>query len=270
MRIGLLCEEDELPVEPLGYFHYRGDKYPHWGNPRGRNKTVDYEVGKFNRFAKLGVIADEIESMLIENLNNDFDSVDGKCSYACLLMMIHGIRVGNEDSAEGYESGLEHMGNVGELVQTYGVTTLLNKHIKVVDDIIHLHFLGKTQVEHHIKIADENLVKFGKMYLHGHEQEKWIGIEYGELFDFIKINIGDAFIPKDLRTFCANINAWNVVNMYLRKAKRDTKTEVNEEIKRITEIVASRLGNTPSITKSNYIDNRMFDWFKAKRLKADE
>lgn len=224
-----------------------------------------YDIGKFNRYAKIGLIADDLVEQFKSAVRADWESLDARSSFACLIMMQYGIRVGNEDSAIGHKSGLKH--TESEFVQTFGTTTLLNKHVDISKDKINLHFIGKTEVEHNIDIDDSFVVKYARLY-HRPEQleEKWLGIDYDALFKFIKNNVGGSFIPKDFRTFCANVTAWKAIKRFLDKPKRKTKTEANKEIRQVTEIVASRLGNTPSISKSNYIDRRMLDWFKVQRL----
>jgi len=267
MKISIITETtgDLEYTEPEGYFSYEDNEYPYWGNPAGRSKTIEYEVGKFNRYAKMGAMADELINRLKDNVRNDWKGLNGRCSFASLVMMKYGIRIGNEDSAMGYESGLEE--TEGEFVQTYGTTTLLNKHIKVDESGIVLDFLGKTQVKQHITIDDPFVVEYAKRYADPNLPEnKWLGIDYDMLFKFVKNEVGDTFVPKDFRTFCANVTGWTTIKSFLGKPKKKTRTEANDEIKIVVESVAGKLGNTPGISKRNYIDSRMLDWFKNERL----
>lgn len=267
MKISIITEttEDLEFNEPNGDFVYQNRKYPYWGNPSGRSRTIEYETGKFNRYAKMGLIADELLGEFRSTVESDPKSLDGRCSFACIVMMNYGIRIGNEDSAMGHESGLEHTEN--QFVQTYGTTTLLNKHVKMSDGNINLDFVGKTEVEQSVDINDPFIIKHAQIYYQqDRPDDKWIGIDYDTLFDFVKNEVGDSFVPKDFRTFCANTTAWRAIEQFLGRDKVETKTEANEEIKKITEIVAEQLGNTPGISKRNYIDSRMLDWFKAQRV----
>ncbi|MDP1712206.1 MAG: hypothetical protein Q8K86_07095 [Candidatus Nanopelagicaceae bacterium] len=254
-------------TKPLGKFTYLDNEYSYWGNPQGRSRTVEYNKGKFNRYAKLGSYADEVLKRLHEVVKNDHESVDGRCAFASLLMMLYGVRIGNEGSAEGYASGLEK--NKGEIVNTYGTTTLLNKHVSFSDDAMTLDFIGKEQVEHNITITGGFFTRYGKLYHDpSNPDEKWLKIDYDLLFDFIKANVGKQFVPKDLRTFCANITAWNYMKDYLEKPKVDTRTDAKAEVREIVEKTAKRLGNTVGVARSAYLDNRMLDWFIDQRHKA--
>jgi len=254
--------------EPQVHFNYRGNEYPSWGNLSGKYRTSDYDQGKFNRYAKIGDMADQLESSFQHIVETNAGSVDGRCAYAALLMMNYGVRIGNEDSAEGYVSSMKQ--SKGQMVQTYGTTTLCNKHISFEGNKMDLHFLGKEQVENYVSIDDPFLVKHGHRFLRNAPDERWLGIDYDMMFDFVKRNVGQGFVPKDFRTFCANVTAWNVIKEKLDTPKPGMKSEVNAEVADIVEVVSARLNNTPGIAKRNYIDNRMLDWFKHQRFDYSE
>jgi DNA topoisomerase-1 len=248
-------------------FVYLNNEYPYWGNPRGRNKTVEYDKGKFNRYAKLGSYADEIIEELQAIIEKGHNTDDGRCAFASLLMMLYGVRIGNEGSAEGYVSGLKK--NEGEIVHTYGTTTLLNRHISFPTGAMMLDFLGKEQVAHNIIVVNDFLKRYGKLYHDpNNPDEKWLKIDYATLFKFIKRNIGEQFIPKDLRTFCANISAWNYMKKILDKPLVDTKTNAKAEVREIVEKTAKRLGNTVGICRRAYLDHRMLNWFIDQRYES--
>ena len=213
-------------------------------------------------------MADAIIARFHEYVKRDPKSILSRCAYAAVMMMEYGVRVGNEDSAEGYLSGKED--NKGEMVQTYGTTTLLNRHVKIHNNELSLDFLGKEQVEHSILIDDPFLVKYGRAYISQNPEDKWLGINYEVMFDFVKSEIGDAFVPKDLRTFCANTTAWNAMQPYLERPKQEMKSDAKKEIADIIEIVAARLGNTPGVSRARYVDHRMLDWFLAQRFQETE
>jgi len=267
----LLLNEADDDVEVPGpnfWFRYKGKKYPAWSSPKGRMKTVDYDLSKFNRYAKIGDRANELLSELKSIIKNKPKSIEARSAYAALLMMEHGIRTGNESSAEGYMSGLEE--NEGELVKTFGVSTLLPKHVEIKDGNLELNFLGKTQVEHRIKVLDPFMVKYGRFYLkHKNKFKTWLGIDYYELYKFIRNQVGEGFVPKDFRTFRGNTAAWDWIEPKLGR-KVETKTDANEVITQMVEHAASVLGNTPSVCRSSYLDSRMLDWIKDELIEEPE
>lgn len=260
-----IFEGIEDAIENSGFFSFSGEEFPYWGSPQGRTSTVNYNNGKFNRYAKLGEMADELINDFVVQIKTDPDSVEARCSYAALIMMLYGIRIGNEDSAEGYESGLEK--NKGEMVQTFGTTTLQNRHIEFSDSEMRLDFLGKEQVSHSFVISKPFLVAVGKHYHDsGAPNDPWLGIDYGTLFKFVKLNVGSRFVPKDFRTFCGNITGWRAMQAYLKRPTCDKVSDAKKELKEIVLTVAARLGNTPNIAKRNYLDGRMLDWFVSQRF----
>lgn len=256
-----ICAAGEVPA---GSFIYNKKEYPVWSGFEGHYHTGDPGLSKWNRYAKLGQIADKIVAKFKAMIQNQPMSKEAHMAYACLLMLQSGIRVGNEDSAEGYESRLPD--TLGQTVQTYGVTTLKPEHVSIQDNALVLHFLGKKQVEQSIKIEDPFLVSFGEDYLDAavDAQPTWLGIDLGDLTRFIKLNFGEQFVPKDLRTFKANVTAFDLMRPYLDE-KPVEKKDAKDEVKMLVAGVAEALGNTPAVAKSAYLDERMLTWFANKR-----
>lgn len=264
----LILEEDDDFNEPVDHFQYYGLKYPVWSTFTASSRPEDYEKGKFNRYAKIGQMAEELERDFIRTITLEPRSLAARCAYACLTMMRYGIRIGNEGSAEGYVSGMKK--SKGELVHTYGLTTLLNKHVMFGSKVMLLDFLGKEQVKHKIKVREPFLIDVGKNYWNRKDPNgKWLQLEYEQLFDYVHEHVGKSFVPKDFRTFCANTTGWRVITRFLDQPKREKKSDANKEIATVVWCVSRRLGNTPGIAKKNYLDHRMIDWFKAQRVKGD-
>ena len=256
---------------PISSFTYQGKEYPVFSSFEGHYKPSDSVAGKQNRFAKLGKMADLVVKELRRVVEDDPLSMEGRLAFACLLMLLTGIRVGNESSAEGYASNLPN--NPGEMVQTFGVTTLRPEHIQAEDDILKLDFLGKKQVAQNIKVTDPLLLDTGKLYLNDKVDpfassettaDTWIGIALKDLVSYIKRTFGEQMIPKDLRAFFANTRFVDLVRDQLNMDKVD-KGAAKEELKAAIAGVAEGLGNTPAVTKSAYLDSRMLDWYLSQR-----
>ena len=265
-----LCKA-ELITEPISYFSYQGKEYPVFSSFEGHYKPSDSVAGKQNRFAKLGKMADSAVKELREVVASAPLSLEGRLAFACLLMLLTGIRVGNEDSAEGYTSNL--VDNAGEVVHTFGVTTLKPEHVQVDGDSLKLDFLGKKQVAQNIQVTDPLLVDTGKLYVNAKvdpfassetHADTWIGVTLQDLVGYIKRLFGDQMIPKDLRTFRANTLFMDLVRERLN-LDPVAKAFAKEELKTAIAGVAEGLGNTPGVTKSAYLDSRMLDWYLSQR-----
>jgi DNA topoisomerase IB len=246
-----------------------------FGNPNGHYKSGDRIVSKFNRTAKLAQNYNELISKFKSFIVSGTKSKRKNCAYACLLMFYSGIRVGNEASAEGYTTKVK--GLEGQQVQTFGLTTLKPEHVMFeeicdADDdtrvykTMYLDFVGKKSVKQYITISDPFLIEWGEFfYKQNKEKETWLDISSYEITKFVKKYIGRKFVPKDLRTVKANLEAYKIHRDILTRPLPQKKSEVNKETKEIVERTSEYLGNTPQICKRAYIDNRLLNYHIKQR-----
>jgi DNA topoisomerase IB len=174
------------------------------------------------------------------------------------MMIESGIRVGNEDSADGYVSKAKK--TEGQVLKTYGLTTLLHEHISFPKPgTMLLSFIGKKSVQHDISIVDPVLVKVGRQF-YDLNQARWLSLPNGtEIVDkdvnnFIRKSISSGFTAKDFRAFKANIEAARFSLRILDSPAQSKKKEINEEIKQIVLEVSKILGNGPGIARRSYIN----------------
>lgn len=211
---------------------------------------------KFKRAVKLAYKFDKLSEKLdgiIERGNHYTDNA--RMALALKLMMYTGIRVGNEDSAEGYMTKPHPNSKVEpKFVKTYGLTTLLREHIIVGPRKVFLSFIGKKQIENSFKLTGL-LAKQVKQVLKC-DLDTVFDITPYELTKFIKVHVGKNFTPKDFRTMKANMLAWEKAEeIMLRKDTPTTKKGIRAELKELYEYVSEGLNNTPSVCKKSYIDD---------------
>lgn len=240
------------------------------GNPGGKFTGKDKEVAKFNRVAKIKKIYPEIDSKLRKFCEVESLTERKACAFAVLMMIESGIRVGNEESAEGYVSKAPKTKD--QVLKTYGLTTLLRSHISfnnfadsktfqfpAVSTMV-LDFIGKKSVRHRIEITDQFLIKIGLDFAlrisEDSNDDSWLGgITDKKVNEFIRKSIGAGFSAKDFRTFRANVEAARLVKKVQKTKLTDAKKKtVIEEIKKIVSEVAEILGNTPGIARKAYIN----------------
>lgn len=255
------------------------------GNENGRLKTSD-KTGKFNRVAKIQKLYPEINEKLRSFCSIERNTERKACAYAVLMMIETGIRIGNEDSSNGYVSKAKK--TEGQTLYTYGLTTLLKEHVSFIKNVCSncntpdvcrkissalscdfkftgnsmiLKFIGKKSVAHEIIIKDDFLIKVGLEFYNA-GSDRWLNYDdQQEVTDdlvakFIKKSIGHGFSPKDFRAFRANVEAARLSEKILKEESKELKTKklVNQEIKRIVTDVSHVLGNTPGIAKKAYIN----------------
>ena len=155
------------------------------------------------------------------------------------------IRVGNEEYAKTNHS--------------FGLTTLLDKHVQIKGSTAHFTFRGKSGVYHAIDVHDRRLVRIIRKChdLPGHELFQFVD-EDGttHLIDSAAVNAylheiaGDEFTAKDFRTWAGTVLAAEALqNCEACEAVRQRKRNIVAAV----EATASRLGNTVAVCRKCYI-----------------
>ena len=161
------------------------------------------------------------------------------------------FRVGNERYAK------EH--------QTYGITTLRSKHTNVTSNTITFDFVGKSGKRHVKKIKDSKIARIIKRLdeLPGHEIFRYQDNEgvmhdlhSSDVNEYVKKHMGDEFTAKDFRTWGGTLLATSEVLADTLKEDA-SQTARKRAAAKIVKRVAKRLGNTPAVARSSYIDPRV-------------
>jgi DNA topoisomerase I len=208
---------------------------------------------KYNRAAKLAARFDVLNTKMAEMLERCGMSIQGQCALSVLMLLHSGIRVGNEDSAEGYMTNPHPNAKdqTPKFVQTYGLTTLLKEHVLLDGITTYLNFVGKKSVENEFEILNHRIT-FGLRQLmnEGHGTRVFNISDY-ELNKFIKSEIGEQFSAKDFRCMRANLYASEFIDTEMTSYNK--KGEFKRDLKRLYEHVAAKLNNTPGVCKRSYV-----------------
>jgi DNA topoisomerase IB len=226
-----------------------------YGKKRGSNKN------KFNRVNKLASKYNELHAKFMGMAERGFSSCTEsyRCSVAVLLMMETGIRIGNENSAEGYHT-VPHphaKSQESKFVKTYGLTTLTREHVSILSRLnVWFDFVGKKQVENRFHVPsnlNKYIIDLYTCECHKVSDYTLFGITDYQLTKFIKKYVGSEFTPKDFRTLRANIYAFEFAR-YSVPLFPSTKKQQKADIKSVCEHVSKLLNNTPSVCKTSYIN----------------
>lgn len=192
------------------------------------------------KFSRASIIAKNAKK-LVRQFDALIDGENNQCALVLKLMMFTGMRVGNIESATGYMTKSKF--KPSEFRQTFGVTTLEQKHITVVGNEITFDFLGKKGVQQHITVKNAKLAAQVQRQLNGGQQ--FVTVTDDNVRSFVKRTLGETFCVKDFRTMYANaVATCEVLN--------------GSKITEVCKCVAARLGNTPAITRKAYIDPKIF------------
>ena len=160
------------------------------------------------------------------------------------LMDLTFLRVGNEEYARHNNS--------------YGLTTLKDKHATVRGRTIRFCFRGKSGKEHEIELADERLAKIvkGCQDIPGQELFQYYGedgqrrsITSRDVNEYLREAAGAECTARDFRTWAGTVLAMQA----LQEIGFSDNGRMKKNMTRAVERVASRLGNTPGVCRKCYI-----------------
>jgi DNA topoisomerase I len=168
------------------------------------------------------------------------------------------IRVGNDDYARQNES--------------YGLTTLRNKHVKVEGTQLRFQFKGKSGKMWKLQIKDRRVAKIvkGCQDLPGQELFAYVDDE-GQPRDVTSADVnaylreitGSDITAKDFRTWAGTVMAALALQEFERF---DTKAAQKKNLKAAIERVAARLGNTPTICRKCYVHPEILNSYAEGQL----
>ena len=149
-------------------------------------------------------------------------------------------RVGNSEYARHNES--------------FGLTTLRNRHVRVSRERIELDFRAKSGIQHHSVVTDRKLARIIKNCrdLAGSELFQYLdedgtrhSIDSGDVNDYLREVSGREITAKDFRT-------WAATNLAVLAAlELNEKNRTRKGTLQVIKQVAEQLGNTPSVCRKS-------------------
>jgi DNA topoisomerase-1 len=161
------------------------------------------------------------------------------------------IRVGNEEYARENRS--------------FGLTTLMNRHVNIDGSEIRFRFRGKSGKAHYISIRDRRLARIVQrcQEIPGQELFQYVDedgethmVGSDEVNEYIREVSGQDFTAKDFRTWAGTVLAAWALEAF---EEFDSEAQAKHNIVRAIEAVAERLGNTPAICRKCYVHPAIID-----------
>jgi DNA topoisomerase I len=168
------------------------------------------------------------------------------------------IRVGNDEYARDNDS--------------YGLTTMRNKHVRVSRSTLRFRFKGKGGKSHDIAFNDVRLARIVRRCqdLPGHELFGYVGddgkvqdIGSSDVNDYLREVTGQDFTAKSFRTWAATVLA---ACAFQEMPDCKSKTQAKRNVSKAVEAVAGLLGNTPTICRKSYIHPAIVDAYSEGTL----
>jgi DNA topoisomerase I len=161
------------------------------------------------------------------------------------------VRVGNDEYAKTNKS--------------YGLTTLLERHVRVDGSTVRFRFRGKSGRTHDVDVRDRRLANIVRKLVEipGQDLFEYIddegqahAVRSQDVNDYLREISGGDFSAKDFRTLAATVLcAATLADFEASK----TQKEARDNVAAVVSAVAERLGNTPTVCKKAYIHPLLID-----------
>jgi DNA topoisomerase-1 len=205
------------------------------------------EIANLAKFARLGAFGQALPALrqtIARRLRGRELTRERMLAGIVALLDATAIRIGNEEYVAQNNS--------------YGLTTLRDRHVTVSPHAVELRFSGKGGLKKQVAIVEKGLVRLIKQaravpglrlfqYVEG---DKRRALTAADVNDYLAQVTGEPFTAKDFRTWKAS--ALVACKLYeFRDLER--KSERRRIIKAVIEDAAAALGNTPTICRQYYI-----------------
>ena len=168
------------------------------------------------------------------------------------------IRVGNDDYAKQNNS--------------YGLTTLNNRHVSVNGNEVRFRFTGKSGKQWSLRVRDRRIAKIIKACqdLPGQELLQYVDeagscqdVTSSDVNDYLKEITGKDITAKDFRTWAGTVLAAMALN---ELESFDSAAQAKRHLRTAIEKVAGKLGNTPTICRKCYVHPEVLNSYMDGKL----
>ncbi len=179
------------------------------------------------------------------------------------------IRIGNEEYARENQS--------------FGLTTMRNRHVDVKGAKLSFSFRGKSGVKHEIDVNDRRLANIIRklqdlpgqdIFQYEEETAEVRNVTSQDVNDYLREITGEEFTAKDFRTWAGTVLTAMALGA---QGPVENKTQAKKNIKDAIAAVAKILGNTPTVCRKcyvhpvvldSYLDGDMIEGLKQKTEEA--
>lgn len=168
------------------------------------------------------------------------------------LLETTAIRIGNDEYAKENNS--------------FGLTTLRNKHVRVKGATVRFSFRGKSGIRHAIDLQDRRLARIVRQCqdLPGQQLFEYVdddgqtrAVDSADVNEYIREISGEEFSAKDFRTWVGTVTCAMLLSECVEPdlPQAERKSRVTSVVKD----VARRLGNTPAVCRKCYVHPAVLD-----------
>ena len=202
-------------------------------------------LAKFNRMTAFAEALPTIRTQVAQDLKESCLSQQKVLAIVVRLLEETLIRIGNPEYVRQNNS--------------YGLTTLRKRHLKLSGAGMTLKFKGKSGVRREVVIEDKQLVRLIKkcqelpgqeLFQYRDENGERQSVHSGEVNSYLRTITGESFSAKDFRTWGGTRAAMRALYLLGPAATvKERKANITRAIKQ----TAQELGNTPIVCRKYYI-----------------
>lgn len=220
-------------------------------------KKISQE-NKFSKMIDFGLNLPKIRSKISYDMQAKDMSKQKILSTIVWLLEHTFVRIGNEEYKKENNS--------------YGLTTLRNKHAQIKQGEIVFRFRGKHGVENIIEVSNPTVIKTIKkcIELPGYELFQYIDgkgerhiIDSQDVNDFLQDITQNDFTAKDFRTWGATTLSSELL---YKKGQAENPVDMKKNIVETVKKVAEHLNNTVAVCRSYYIHPTVIKTYSKKVL----
>jgi DNA topoisomerase I len=225
--------------------------HPRWRETR--------DADKYERLAAFGRALPKIRARVARDLKLAGMPCDKVIATIVQLLDTTLIRIGSAEYARDNQS--------------YGLTTLRKKHLKIEAGQVRFRFRGKSGIEHDVTIEHPRVKRIVRRCaeLPGHDLFQYIGddgarhtVGSADINDYLK-RVSDAdFTAKDYRTWAGSVYAFAALRRLLCSSAAEARRHLVATVKE----VATLLRNTPAVCRRCYIHPVVIAAFEANELQG--
>jgi DNA topoisomerase I len=210
---------------------------------------------KFESMREFAAILPKLRRAVKKDLTQEGVPHERALACAVRLLDLGFFRIGGEEYAETNES--------------YGVATVLREHVSIEDGEVVFDFPAKSGQRRVQSIRDPEVraaIEAMRRRRSGpddllvfREDGTWRDVRSEDVNAYLQTKAGEDVSAKDFRTWHGTVLA--AVELAREGAPR-SRGAAERAIRVVVKRVAERLGNTPAVCRSSYIDPRVLDRFR--------
>lgn len=216
------------------------------------------QENKFNKMTFFAQVLPKIREQVTKDMAEETLERDKIIATVIWLLGQTMIRIGNDEYAKGNNS--------------FGLTTLRNRHVKVRGKQVIFEFIGKSGIQHSVKIGRPRIVKIIKecIELPGYELFQYLDdcgtrhtVDSSDVNDYLKNLTGEDITAKDFRTWGGTVLCAETLHTIGHSA---TKTDEKKNISLAVKKVCKHLRNTIAVCRSYYIHPVVIETYQKNLL----